>query len=458
MPHTASQPLYPKLTTEGKEKIYLGIDLLDVDSNSEKRKLVSVIFHEGKLTVRKFDHKKFEQYLNFQNGKVFINNDLVHLVFYVENNNSLKKCSEELNRILETSGDIGDKEKIIRIKAHFNSVWKNVREFDTYSAMVNVYDRNTGNFIHNSVNKLGVIYLDIENKYMQLKADNSVPEGGEEIIANMKDILDKMKDIYEKNRNDFHHLSTNTVSPVADAFNKLVSKFEEKVLQLDLLKSNAERSKQFKLLENSLVRLQTNCEKLIPENAMCTEELFDERKGIRNEIKHLLLYINDLSKHTVADTVITGLQEKFSTIEKKLRMFRHKVNIQSNEGANNDVAEKIQLEQMNKYFQYNIQPILDNIQNYSEKTSPEKANILKRIVEDFNDLKQKIIAKVTISEIKEIIIQIKVFIQTKFEMLATSRGFFSSQGKSVDFIKDLKLKLEDLIQTDNVQDQSIPRP
>lgn len=447
------QTLYPKLPIEqenlsfeidkGKEKIYLGVDLLDSKSSSEKRKLVCIVSHKEKLVVKKYDHEEFEKNANFQDNQVFINTDLVQLVLYAKRNEQ-KQCSDEIEKILKKSFDVNNKDKIYKIRGHFNNVWRNIREFSTYADMLSAYDVKTGNYIHHSLHHLGKIYLDTEKEYQQLNASKDVfSKEYSNILKEMESILNKMKFIYEENRKDFQHLSTNTISPVEKSFEKLVSDFKEKTQQLEIVKSNAENLKKLEILEENLIDLQNDCKNVIPSGTTCTEEIFDERKKINDKIDFLLASIMDLKKSSMTNFAVDGLEEKYKTLEKELLELSEKIS--SPKVKNNSEEQKLQHEPMEKHFIEKIQPILDNVQIYAKNTSPEKANVLKKIVEDFKNLKQKIVDKANIKEINEIVTKIRDFIKDKLQMLAAPRGFFSTQGKSANLIQDLDSNLANLV-------------
>ena len=450
------QTLYPKLPIEpenlsfeidkGKEKIYLGVDLLDSKSSSEKRKLVCIVSHKEKLVVKKYDHEEFEKNANFQDNQVFINTDLVQLVLYVKRNEQ-KQCSEEIEKILKKSFDVSNKDKIYKIRGQFNNFWRNIREFSTYADMLSAYDVKTGNYIHHSLNHLGKIYLDTEKEYQKLNASKDVfSKEYSNIIKEMESILNKMKFIYEENRKDFQHLSTNTISPVEKSFEKLVSEFEKKVQQLEEAKNIAKNNDRMEVLENNTIKLQTDCKNVIPAGTACTEEIFNEKKKINDNINFLLTSIQDLKKSNVTNCAVGGLEDKYKTLAKELLEFQKKISLARN--INNSEEEKLQHKQMETFFEERLQPILANVQNYAQETSPEKASVLKKIVEDFKNLHQKILGKANIKEINEIVTKIRDFIKDKLQVLVAPRGFFSTQGKSANLIQDLHSNLANLVSPD----------
>lgn len=453
MPQTAPQALYPidqlnelkqsgNNSNKNKKSKYLAADLHANTLVQEKRKFVSLESSPNSdvLIVKKYCHKTFKD-SSIQNDKNDKPINEKHLVLYVKGNEQ-KKCFSEMQQIVTDSFDLRLDNTLNKVRNHFEKVWINVKEFDNYGDMKRAFDEKTGEYIENSVNGLGKTYLEAEEKYQQLIAKGVVSGESKKILNQMQEILSKMKDIFDKNRSDFQHLSTNTVSSVAQSFEKLVSEFEEKIQQLEIEKSNAENNERIKVLENNTIKLQTDCKNSIPSGLTCIEEIFDERKEINNRIDFLLASICDLKKSNMTTFAVDGLEGKYNSLQNELLVFSNKINIPLVENVNNSEEEKLQQERMEEYFNEKIQPILENIQNHSEKTSPEKASILKEILNYFKNINEKITAKTYIEDINGIIEDIKKFIKDKIKVLVPSRGFFKSV--SVGLVEDLSSKLDGL--------------
>lgn len=372
------QTLYPKLPIEqenlsfeidkGKEKIYLGVDLLDSKSSSEKRKLVCIVSHKEKLVVKKYDHEEFEKNANFQDNQVFINTDLVQLVLYAKRNEQ-KQCSYEIEKILKKSFDVNNKDKIYKIRGHFNNVWINIREFSTYADMLSAYDVKTGNYIHHSLHHLGKIYLDTEKEYQQLNASKDVfSKEYSNILKEMESILNKMKFIYEENRKDFQHLSTNTISPVEKSFEKLVSDFKEKTQQLEIAKSNAENLKKLEILEKNLIDLQNDCKNAIPSEAAYPQAIFKEKDEIISDIETLLKYSKSLKNLITFKDEINGLQTKLNELKDKFANLNARILTGT---VNQETQEVISTKEVESLFE-KLQGLLVELKTHETKGENKK--------------------------------------------------------------------------------------
>lgn len=460
--NSPSKSLYPTSQLQGldesknfsykqdkKKYKYIAADLQTNSLIQKKRKFVSLEFSQdlNKLLVVKHGHKSFMD--SSTSGGKSINEK--HLVLYVKGNEQ-DQCFNEMQQILNDSFDLELDKRLEKIKSHFKKVWANIKEFDNYGDMKHAFDEKTGEYIDNSVNDLGKTYRETEKKYKQLIAKEAVFEEEKKILDEMKEILDKMEVIYNKNRSDFQHLSTNTVTPVAQSFKKLVSEFEGNIQQLEVAKSNNERSKQLKLFKDKLITFQTDCEEVIPVGAACTEEMFEERKEIKKEIDCLFVYINELIQHAVSDATITGLDDKFNNLENKLSMFKDKVHARPIESQNNNEKENEQRRQMENYFIETLQPKLTIITNHAHKTSPEKMGILNNILQYISELKEIIANKASIGIIKDKIKNIKIFINDNITKLSISTGVFF-KPVSPGLVIDLSSKLDYLVPETIVNDQ-----
>lgn len=370
------QPLYPKLPIDqenfeidkSKEKIYLGVELLDSKSASEKRKLVCIVSHKEKLVVKKYDHEEFEKNANFQDNKVFINTDLVKLVLYAKRNEQ-KQCSDEIEKILKKSFDVNNENKIYKIRGHFNNVWGNIREFSTYADMLSAYDIKTGNYIHHSLHHLVKIYLDTEKEYQQLNASKDVfSKESSDILKEMESILTKMKVIYEENKKDFQHLSTNTISPVEKSFEKLVSDFKEKTQQLEIAKSNAENLKKLEIIEENLINLQNDCKNAIPSEEAYPQAIFKEKDEIISEIETLLQYSKSLKNLITSKDEINGLQNKLNELKDKLANLNARILPGT---VNQNTQEVISLKEVESLFE-KLQEVLVELKALETKGEDKK--------------------------------------------------------------------------------------
>lgn len=423
-----------------KKYKYIAADLQTNSLIQKKRKFVSLEFSQdlNKLLVVKHGHKSFID-SSTSGGK---STNEKHLVLYVKGNEQ-DQCFKEMQKILNVSFDLSPDNTLKVITSHFEQVWTNIKKFDNYGEMTRAFDDKTGEYILNSVNDLGKTYFEIEKKYQELNKNRDVSKECDSILDEMQRILADMKDIYDKNSMKFQHRATNTVSSVAQSFENLVSEFEKKAQQLEEAKNTAENNGRIDVLENNTTKLKTDCKNVIPSGTTCTEEIFGERKKINDKIDFLLASIGNLNKLSTTSFAVDGLEEKYKTLEKELLKFSDKIS--SPKVTNDSEAQKLQHELMEKNFEEKIQPILDNVQIYAKNTSSEKASVLKKIVEDFKNLKQKIVDKTNIKEINEIVTKIRDFIKDKLQMLATPRGFFSTQGKSANLIQDLDSNLANLV-------------
>ena len=445
--NSTSGSLYPinqlKKLVENENYKYIAADLQTNSSTPKKRKFVSLEYSHDlkKLLVVKHDHKSFKD--SSTSGGKSINTK--YLVLYVKGNEQ-DKCFNEMQDILIDSFDLKLDETVKKTKHHFETVWKNIKKFDNYGDMKRAFDEKTGEYIINSVNDLGKTCFEIEKKYQELNKNRDVSKECDSILDEMQRILADMKDIYDKNGMEFQHRATNTVSSVAQSFENLVSEFEKKFQQLEEAKNIAKNNDRMEVLENNTIKLQTDCKNVIPAGTACTEEIFNEKKKINDNINFLLASILDLKKSNVTNFAVGGLEDKYKTLAEELLEFQKKISLAKN--INNSEEEKLQHKQMETFFAEKLQPILDNVQNYAKKTSPEKASVLKKIVEDFKNLHQKILGKANIKEINEIVTKIRDFIKDKLQVLVAPRGFFSTQGKSANLIQDLHSNLANLVSPD----------
>lgn len=443
------QTLYPKLPIEQKnlpfeidkekEKIYLGVDLLDSNSASEKRKLVCIVSHKEKLVVKKYDHEEFEKNANFQDNQVFINTDLVQLVLYAKRNEQ-KQCSDEIEKILKKSFDVNNKDKIYKIRGHFNNVWKNIREFSTYADMLSAYDVKTGNYIHHSLHHLEKIYLDTEKEYQQLNANKNVfSKEYSNILKEMESILNKMKVIYEGNRKDFQHLSTNTISPVEKSFEKLVSDFKEKKQQLEIAKSNAENLKKLEILEKSLIDLQNDCKNAIPSEAAYTQAIFLEKDKISNDIETLIQYSKSLKNLITSNDEINGLQIKLNELKGKLANLKARILPGT---VNQDIQEVIS--QKTESLSEELKALLAEIE--AHKTDGSKEKIKENLVQKIKNILQQQ-EKNSPEDLVNSINEARKFIQEKITDASAYTGGAVGKlfGKGQSILGELMHKLQKLL-------------
>lgn len=423
---------------------------LDLEENSEiyhseknKRKFVCVELINNKLQVKNYSNKDLAKALesNKNGGAV------IPLVFYVKNSEK-EKLTTEIRAKLKKLAGLSNQEKINKIRDHFKkNVWKNFTSFDSYHDISEAYDQHTGEPITKATNELAGIYDDVKKRYEELKiqyAERS--EKYQEILTELKTVLDNMETEYKNNRENFQHLSTDTVASVIKCFEKLKEQFEEKTQQLEIEKSNDERNAKLRVLEKNVIKLQKDCEDAIPPGAACTEEIFEERKRIKSNIDLLMISIQNLKNHDIPDSTIKGLEKKLNSLHEEIITLNCKI-----------VTPQIinfPNEQTNKVWE-NIQPILENIQNHAAKTSEAKAGILNKILDYLKNIKDKIVSNSPLDEITDIIKNIKIFIKTNYNELAAARGFFSNQGKSVSLIQALESQLDKLVSTTNGQEQSV---
>ena len=137
MPNTISEKLYPQLpieddnagkiypklpiesdrlndNDEANQNIYWAINY-QKDSLPEKRKLVCLVLNEERLSIKKVNHEEFEKHINFKDGQVYLNKNLIQLVLYVKKNKQ-NQCFEEITKILKISGDLENKKTIHDIR------------------------------------------------------------------------------------------------------------------------------------------------------------------------------------------------------------------------------------------------------------------------------------------------------------------------------------------------------
>lgn len=423
-------------------------------SDKNKRKFVCLELSSAKKRIiKKYDHKSYEESERSKKTK----NGKKLLTFYIRSQ-QMDSFLEEIETLVNESFDLNPDELIKKIKDHFIMIWKNFKTFNSYSEMKHAYDDKTGEYIHNSVNDLGKSYMEIEKKFNELNVGRDVSEGCNQILNEMQEIISKMKEIFDKNQNEFQHLSTNTVTPVAQAFKELISKFNEKERKLEIEKTKVENNKKLESLIKAVEELKKDCGAVIPNGALGTEKMFNEKKEIESDIKALLSSISALRNSVISGDVIEGQEKKFHNIKEKLNLFKKEVD-QLIESLKEDkkLKEDNKLQEMEKYFSEKIEPILKEIETHSENTTQGKASILKKILDFLVKLKDKLIAKADVKDINKFIVELKEFIRTKAEDLAVKQGFFRNP-KSPGLVEKLNSNLDYLIQSDDVQEQNLASP
>jgi hypothetical protein len=438
--------------TESSENKFFALDRSENSeinhSDKNKRKFVCVELLNNKLQVENYSNKDLAKVLE-SDEKV------ISLVFYVKNSEKEKLANEIKGKVKKLAGS-SNEEKFNTIKEHFKKVWKNFTPFASYHDISEAYDQVTGEPIIKVTSDLSIMYSDIKKRCEKLKEQyGERSEKYQKILQSLEVIVKDMEKEFADNRDNFQHLSTDTVSSVIVSFKKLKEKFEEESKQLEIENSNDVHTKKLELLEKDVIKLQTDCEKAIP-SGTSTEEIFEERKEIKRKMDLLLITIQDLKDHTISDATIKGVEEKFKSLQTKLVMLTAKINSSqvTNLQVNSDETN-INQAHMDRYFQENIQPILENIENHAAKTSEAKAGILKQILAYLNNIKEKIISNSPLDKIKDMIKEIKIIINTKSTELAAARGFFSNQSKSARLIEDLVSKLDELPSQNYTIDQGI---
>jgi prophage DNA circulation protein len=458
MPHSSpAAPLYPIKQLKGLEqnetnsyidKQYLAVEFPKENANiavQKKRKFVCLeLSLDNEKAVKKYDHKGFKESVSPKGSK---NTNKKLLVLYVKGNDQ-DKCFNEMQTIVDETFDLESDAVVQKIRDHFLKNWVNIKGFISHADMKRSYDEKTGEFINNTVTDLGDIYIEIKaryDKYRKKYSENS--EEFTETLNEMQKILDEMKAIFDKNKVAFDHLITGTVNPVATSFKNLAARFDEKSKELKLINTNNNNKVKLNLLESDVITLKTDCKTAILSTATCKEEIFDERKEIKNKIDFLLTAIHDLKNHTITTFAIGGLEQKYNSLKNELFVLKDKINIQPIENLKSNSDERnIHQERMEKYFDKMLQPIFENIQNHSEKTSPEKASVLKKILDYLTDIKEKIKAKACVEDINGIIRDIKNLIEDKIKMLSTPRGAtLFKRTTSADLAEKLKSELDDLV-------------
>lgn len=415
-------------------------------STKNKRKFISVNLLDNKLQIVSHSKKELAKVLESNKKEEIL------LVFYVKTSEK-NEFEKEIKSKLSMLAGLTIQEKINEIIKHFRVVWKNFTPFPNYHNILEAYDQHSGEPILKAANKVGEIYLDIKKSYEDLKKQyGERPEKFQKILAELESIVGSMEKEYENNRDRFQHLSIGSIASVIKFFEKKKEKFEGEAQQLKKEDSNDERNEKLKLLKDRLVTLQTDCEKVIPKKAACTEKMFEERKEIKNEIELLFVYIEDLIQHVViSDETIAGLDDKLNNLENKLLNFKSKVNAPLMGSQNNNEKENEQRRQMENYFAETLQPKLTIITNHSKKTSPEKAGVLNNILLYIRQLKEMIDKKESIVVIKDKIKKIKEFIDENISKLSISTGKFFNPV-SPGLVNDLSSKLDHLVPETIVND------
>ncbi len=462
MPNTISEKLYPQLpieddnagkiypklpiesdrlndNDEANQNIYWAINY-QKDSLPEKRKLVCLVLNEERLSIKKVNHEEFEKHINFKDGQVYLNKNLIQLVLYVKKNKQ-NQCFEEITKILKISGDLENKKTIHDIREHFNKTWSIIRGFISYKDMKRSFDEKTGEYIQNSVMDLDKTFLNIEAKYNEYKKNYTESPEYTDTLDEMKKIIDKMEAINVKNKTDFDHLMTGTVDSVMISFKDLVKNFDDNCEKIELITTNIDSKIKLEQLEKSVMILKESCESILSPETVATEAIFEKKKDIKNNIDLLLFSIDSLKGQDNISSAIEGLTKKLESLQEKY--VNLKISIKK------PITNKInthyeQYQKLNKILEEDIQPILENIKNHAVKTSKPKEIILIKILTYFEDLKGKIIASNLLNEIKDIIETVKDFIKSNIRELTIARGFFSNSGKSANLVQNLGLQLDKL--------------
>ncbi|EDP46022.1 hypothetical protein [Rickettsiella grylli] len=479
MPKTISQKLYPQLPAEDRmadtlseecdpklpiesdasntfeknnQNIYFAINYQQ-NSQPEKRKLVCLLLNEGKLRLKKFNHEEFEKQVNLQAGQVFLNKDLIQLVFYVKKDKQ-NQCFDEIAKILKISGDLENKKKIQDIREHFNKTGDTVRAFINYREMKRSFDEKTGEYIHHSVMDLDKIFVEVETKFNDYKTNYDEKPEYTNTLNEMKKIVDEMKTIHTQNKTDFEHLRTGTVNAVMTSFERLVKEFDEKSNQLTLINTTLNDHAKREQLENKAILFKEDCENILSSERVATEEIFEEKREIKNNVELLLISIQSLSGQDNISVAIEGLEKKLDSLQEKYAALKMNIDRFKNYSIKTDEKNNHH-EQLNEIWQKDIQPLSESIQNHASKTSEVKKRILNEILTYLKEIKDKIIAHIPLDEIKEGVETVKKLIQLNASELAVARGFFSNSGKSVSLVSTLDLKLEKLAETMAVNEHTM---
>jgi hypothetical protein len=435
--------VYPSESSGNK---FFALDLKEKPENNRldknKRKFVCVELLNDKLYVKNYSNKELARFLESDKKE---NGDIV-LAFYVKNSEK-QELARQIEKKLKKLVGIPNQTKVNRIKEHFENFWKNFKPFDNYHDITETYDQYTGEPIVKATEELFKMYKVLKDRFEKLNDEyGERSEKYKKILNELKSVLESMEVKYEDNRNNFNHLSTDTVASVVSSFKGLIEKFDKKSRQLEIENTNDEHSEELELLENNLIKLQTECKSAIPSGASCTEEIFEEKNKISDKINFLLESVQNERYHTTSALVINGLKRKYNDYRVEFDNLKGKINnLQAN-------SESSAHRELGKCFSKEIGPISEAIQAHLEKTSPEKASVLNKILDYLVGLKERIENKVSIKDINAVIIEIKSFINEKLSMLASSRGFFKGAA-SADLVRDLNTKLDNLASKTTVSDQ-----
>jgi hypothetical protein len=431
------------MNNEGDNCKYFALDSEDIPK-AGKRKIVFIgSSQKGKLVVKKYNHQQYEKELTNKDGKIYVDDCLIHFVFYITKDDK-KKCYREIEDNIKKFGDLSQEEKILKIREHFKSVWKNFTEFKNYADMERAFDKNTGADINSVVINLGEKYSKVEGKYNELLKKYSEPsDESKKILDEMEKIKDNMQVIYENNRKEFRHFSTNTVEPVVQSFRELNSKFEEKVQQLEKFEINYENNKKCELLQQEIIKFINDCEKAIFTETS-TDAVFTQYKEIIKKAQHLLESLKNSNSFEVNKAELDGLKECFSNLKKP-------ENTSSNEqSSKKEIPENI------KHLFSNLRELSDRIKLYTPSNGKEK--IKKDLIEKIDKILAFEGKNPPKEELSEVIKEANKFIKANIDAAKVYNGNvmssmfgkgYSVLGSLIDILQDLLDKFSNMLLLSN---------
>ncbi|MFZ0219396.1 MAG: hypothetical protein WAL30_04235 [Candidatus Aquirickettsiella sp.] len=413
---------------------YFSADLQANTLTQKKRKFVCLESSPDStklLVVKKYDHKSFKDSSTSDVKPI----NKKHLVLYVKGNEQ-EQCFKEMQQIVTDSFDLNLDDRIGKAISHFKGVWKNINEFGNYGDMKQAFDEKTGNYIQNSVNDLGKIYREMEEKYQQLNKNRDVSEESIKILDKMEEILDEMKNIYERNRDDFKHLSTNTVFSVTESFTSKVIAFKGLTEALGTEENNVKLKKQYQIFNDKLVAFQAEVNKpiLVP----CSEEVFIEKNKISEQITDLLQRSVGLKICIPSELEINGLQSKLDNLEISFSNLSDTITPESiNQSTQKDIPQT-------KSLFKELEVLLAGIE--AHKTDGNKEKLKGDLIQEIKNVLE-VQDNNSIEALSKVINKTNEFIEdNKVEANAYTGGSFGKLfGKGYSVLGELMDKLQKLL-------------
>ncbi len=420
---------------------YIAIDSSDEnnDLSKNKRKLICILENQKTkiVTVREYDNEGFENNFSMRSTDEIISNTKdkrklkkVRAIIYVKANELHSDATEIKENKLVT---------IDRIITNFIKDRK-IGIYENFPEMRKAYDAETGDSIKGILSNLKSLLNEMDKTI----TDFEEKKFNVSILKKLKIEMEIRKSIAEGEyqKSDFYSFSS-----VFTYFISNKDAFYKEVEQLILRKNYNE-------FIGKINDLEIKSKKILSVNDLHPKRVFTIHEELTKNIITLREAADKL-KLSITKVQLNSLDEAY----KDCTTYFNELEIQissSKKQTNKNVSTTTSDNSLLNSYEQHLGSLEKAIEAKSKGTSENKVQLLKKIINYLQEIRNKIKDLSPFEEVKQIINQIKEFVKEKYTELATPRGFFSRQGESVRLIQDLESQLDAWVKS---QEQTFaPKP